>query len=383
MRFETMINVNGYGNGFNNGDGNCVIYGDKERENVSEGENSPINVNSSCSSKVFPPSSSSSSSSSPRRYIEHHVTKMDTLAGVAIRYGVEVADVKKMNNLVTDLQMYALKTLQIPLPGRHPPSPCLSNGHNSAGPGNSDQSSSRHKHPDIVESFQSLRLTPDRKLSPAMCSLRDYYGLHGRRNSSEGCEMAVYNKGSTNYQANDAFSTSSSLMNPPLTQHRRSRSAANGFKTEEEVSNNVDADYRKWISKLYIRPEKTEDTRTPEKLLKEENGSGGWFSAITGKGLALRTKAASRINLASEAETGGSNGSPTNLGDSIVGETSSGVRKSSSTPSLQDQDGNGSSSIWKTSKWSLKPDFQAALANPIFDGLPKPITGRKTKAALD
>lgn len=30
-----------------------------------------------------------------------------------------------MNGLVTDLQMYALKTLHIPLPGRHPPSPIL------------------------------------------------------------------------------------------------------------------------------------------------------------------------------------------------------------------------------------------------------------------
>ncbi|KAL9235829.1 hypothetical protein vseg_010563 [Gypsophila vaccaria] len=374
-----MINVNGYGgNRFNNGDENFVIFDDDDGgENVScEGEISTIN-NVNSSSKV-------SSSSPPRRYIEHHVTKMDTLAGVAIRYGVEVADIKKMNNLVTDLQMYALKTLQIPLPGRHPPSHCLSNGHSSAGPGNSDQGSTRHKHLDLLDSFQSLRSTPDRNLSPAMCSLRDYYGLNGRKHSSEGCEMAVYNKGSTNYQEKEAFSTSSSLMNPPLSQHRRSRSVANGFKTEEdEVASNVDADYRKWISKLCIRPEKTEDTRTPEKLLKEENGSGGWFSAITGKGLALRTKAASRVNLASETETGGSNGFPSNLGESVVGETSSGVRKSSSTPSLQDQDGNGSLSIWKTSKWSLKPDFQAALVNPIFDGLPKPISGRKTKAALD
>lgn len=37
----------------------------------------------------------------------------------------QVADIKKMNGLVTDFQMFALKSLQIPLPGRHPPSPCL------------------------------------------------------------------------------------------------------------------------------------------------------------------------------------------------------------------------------------------------------------------
>ncbi|KAI7995581.1 LysM and putative peptidoglycan-binding domain-containing protein 2 [Camellia lanceoleosa] len=68
-------------------------------------------------------------------YIEHRVSKMDTLAGVAIKYGVEVADIKRLNGLVTDLQMFALKTLNIPLPGRHPPSPILSNGLDSQGSG--------------------------------------------------------------------------------------------------------------------------------------------------------------------------------------------------------------------------------------------------------
>ncbi|URD80571.1 lysM domain containing protein [Musa troglodytarum] len=73
--------------------------------------------------------SSSSSDSLPRvNYIEHRVSKMDTLPGVAIKYGVEVADIKRLNGLTMDIQMFARKTLQIPLPGRHPPSPCLSNG---------------------------------------------------------------------------------------------------------------------------------------------------------------------------------------------------------------------------------------------------------------
>ncbi|XP_039004644.1 lysM and putative peptidoglycan-binding domain-containing protein 3-like [Hibiscus syriacus] len=66
-------------------------------------------------------------------YIEHSVSRFHTLAGVAIKYGVEVADIKKMNGLVTDIQMFALKTLQIPLPGRHPPSPCFSNDSPTSG----------------------------------------------------------------------------------------------------------------------------------------------------------------------------------------------------------------------------------------------------------
>jgi hypothetical protein len=31
--------------------------------------------------------------------------------------------VKRVNGLTTDLQMFAHKTLRIPLPGRHPPAP--------------------------------------------------------------------------------------------------------------------------------------------------------------------------------------------------------------------------------------------------------------------
>lgn len=39
----------------------------------------------------------------------------------------QVSDVKKLNGLVSDVQMFALKTLYIPLPGRHPPSPLVTN----------------------------------------------------------------------------------------------------------------------------------------------------------------------------------------------------------------------------------------------------------------
>ncbi|KAF9624039.1 hypothetical protein IFM89_007737 [Coptis chinensis] len=196
------------------------------------------------------------------KYIEHMVSKMDTLAGVAIKYGVEVADIKRMNGLVSDLQMFALKSLQIPLPGRHPPSPVLSNG--SATPG---------------------RQKADTDI-----------GSH--------------------------------TLNMPLM---------------------------------------------------EDNGGGSGFSSITGKGLALRPKSSSRIALAADADA-----VPVGLGDSVVTSLFDGVRKSSSTSNLQDQESNGSS-IWMASKWSLKPDLQAAasLARPIFDGLPKPMTGRRSKAALD
>ncbi|GJN10737.1 hypothetical protein PR202_ga28855 [Eleusine coracana subsp. coracana] len=73
------------------------------------------------------PSSPAAAMSSCGQYILHRVGKLDTLAGVAIKYGVEVADIKRLNGLSTDLQMFAHKTLRIPLSGRHPPSSCQQN----------------------------------------------------------------------------------------------------------------------------------------------------------------------------------------------------------------------------------------------------------------
>ncbi|CAH8364197.1 unnamed protein product [Eruca vesicaria subsp. sativa] len=142
-RERRLSNRNGtpeYSNGkFRDDNNNNYGYGGGGGDYYTSREMSPPSRSNilripSPSSSPPPPSSSSSSpyhgSHSPDRggYIEHRVSKFDTLAGVAIKYGVEVADVKKMNGLVTDLQMFALKSLRIPLPGRHPPSPCLSNG---------------------------------------------------------------------------------------------------------------------------------------------------------------------------------------------------------------------------------------------------------------
>ncbi|EOX99130.1 Peptidoglycan-binding LysM domain-containing protein, putative isoform 3 [Theobroma cacao] len=309
-------------------------------------------------------------------FIEHPVSRFDTLAGVAIKYGVEVADIKKMNGLVTDLQMFALKSLQIPLPGRHPPSPCLSNGSETPGQCSANQTPAQHFPPDLLDSFQSMRLkTPPRRVSPAMSSLQGYYGLKPaeKKTKSEGFEMAVYRKGEAHYLEDGPFLKPSPASNPPLNYHRK--------EGEADKSN----------EKLIRRRQKSEadfTARTPEKLLKEDNTSSGGFSTITAKGLALRSKAASRTVSGADAEVAGINPMPIGIGDGFVVDGFSVVRKSSSTSSLQDQDSNSLSSLWPTaSKWSLKPDLQAlstvAITRPIFDGLPKPMSGRKNKAALD
>ncbi|XP_010546238.1 PREDICTED: uncharacterized protein LOC104818371 [Tarenaya hassleriana] len=347
-----------------------------------------------------PPSTSSpplpSSFSPGAGYIEHRISKFDTLAGIAIKYGVEVADIKKMNGLVTDLQMFALKTLQIPLPGRHPPSPCLSNGSLNPGEGSSEQASPCHEqtlsccdNQDFFDSFRSLRLKSserkDKNVSAAMDSLQGYYGLkHSDRTVSEGFDMAVHKK-----VEDDRYLRPSPATNPPLSHHRKSRSLVNALLAEVNESEAGEINSDKWNEKLMRRRQKSEadfTSRTPEMLLKEDNSSNGGFSAITGKGLALRSKASSRNNLSTEPGTGNAGPFPLNLMDSPAGESFTSVRKSSSASSLQEEDGNNNtSSLWPAGKWSLKPELltPAAITSSIFDGLPKPLTGRRNKAALD
>ncbi|KAE8672723.1 Detected protein of confused Function [Hibiscus syriacus] len=347
-------------------------------------------------------SQSSSPSSLPGAgLIEHPVSRFDTLAGVAIKYGVEVADIKKMNGLVTDLQMFALKTLQIPLPGRHPPSPCLSDGSETPGESSVNQNSGPDLPPGLRDSFQSLRLkTPPRRVSPAMNSLQGYYGLKPPQKSvsSEGFEMAVYRKGESHDLEDGSSLRLSSYYDPPLRLQRKIRSVTNGFYDKNgEITADIlsageakDGDPDKSNDKLIRRRQKSEadfTARTPERLLKEDNNNSGGFSTITAKGLAQRSKAATRTNVGADAELFGFNTAPTDLGDGYVVDGFATVRKSSSASSLQDQENGSLSSLWAASKWNLKPDLQAlstvSITMPMFDGLPKPISARKNKAALD
>ncbi|XP_047330907.1 uncharacterized protein LOC124934421 [Impatiens glandulifera] len=355
-----------------------------DMEDISSSFSSP-----SPSIPPLPPSCSSSGGtitvvSGGVRYIVHRVTKMDTLAGVAIKYGVEVADIKRINGLVTDIQMFAHKSLHIPLSGRHLPSPNLSNGSENNGLNNSEQTHVRRRNSDLFDSFQALKLnySPNKTVSPAMNSLQGYYGLKPN-NPSDGCEMSVYSKGSSS-----SSTTTTTHYNPPLSVHRKSKSLANGLNENGEITNaeTKEGDSDKWCMKLFRRRQKSEadfTSWTPEKILKEDNSSGGGFSATAGKGLALRSKPVNRNGSGFDTEIGSSF---VNITDSLSGV----VGKSSSGSSLQDQDSNGSSSlssIWSTSKWSLKTDLQAfssaAISKPIFDGLPNPITGWKNKEALD
>ncbi|WVZ23984.1 hypothetical protein V8G54_002528 [Vigna mungo] len=316
-------NFNSNSNNYSNTNGYCYdrFVGDDYDGEVPSAERSPARP-------------SSLNSSPPRLgYIEHHVSKYDTLAGVAIKYG------------------------------------------------NSDHNSpTTQAHHDLFDSFPSLKMkSSERKVSPAMSSLQGFYGLKGSSTPSD-----------------DGFPRNLPMSDRPLSHHRKSKSLVNVILEEiMEKSNEASAaitkevDSSKWNYNLVQRRQKSvaDFSRIPELLLREDNSSTGVLPPRTGKGLALRQKVASRTTLATDSEQNGLSPAAMGMGDATLNEGSSRVRKSSSTSCLHDQDNSGSSSIWPTSMWNLKPDLQAlstaAIGKPIFDGLPKPITGRKNKAALD
>ncbi|KAI3694064.1 hypothetical protein L1987_77023 [Smallanthus sonchifolius] len=299
-------------------------------------------------------------------YIEHTVTKFDTLAGVAIKYGVEVADIKKMNGLTTDLQMFALKSLQIPLPGRHPPSPIMSNGCHTQGQTSSQMTPPNRKYSDSFSPIKPLKLSssPQRNISSSINSLREYYGLPSNDQNGVG----------------EGFETTQT--NPLLGLHRKSKSEANGFSKNCKTgnasvpNNNGAAGSDKSIEKL-VRRRKSEvdlNNRTPEDLA------------------ALQPKIANHAT--TEPEPGAPNMVPLGSKDSSMGQALSGVRKSSSAPTFLQSETNTNSntsptpsSIWPISLLNFTADLQvmsiAAIASPLFDGLPKPTSGRKNKAARD
>lgn len=316
-----------------------------------------------------PSQSSSPSASSPAaamsscgQYMLHRVRKLDTLAGVAIKYGVEVADIKRLNGLSTDLQMFAHKTLRIPLPGRHPPSSYQQNGSYES---DDRECTPRRIHDDILE---SILKTPNSKVSPAMSLLQGYYGLEPppkRDQTSEGTEMAVHSKGKS------AFLDVEPWLEPPNSdpfplQNRKNRSLMIGSFLDGGTDENGD-------SERFIRRRQKADG---ELLPREENG--GDFLASVGKGLALRPKSSNRPDM---------NKSQQNLfamAEPLFGNGLQTVRKSSSTPEFQEPETNTSSSIWSASKWSINTDaFALPLPIPRFDNIPKPIAAWRNKPARD
>ncbi|KAK9867163.1 hypothetical protein WJX84_006525 [Apatococcus fuscideae] len=116
----------------------------------------------------------SSSRQRPELFHTHKVSKLDTLAGLAIRYNVTVSDIKRANGLLSDNSMFARDTLIIPS-GPIPVGPEYSTW---AGmivtqygrlPGGGV--------PSCSGAAASIPGTPPRQASSALLQLRSYYGF--------------------------------------------------------------------------------------------------------------------------------------------------------------------------------------------------------------
>ncbi|CAL9190897.1 unnamed protein product [Musa hybrid cultivar] len=328
-----------------------------------------------------------SSNSSGAKYIEHNVSKLDTLAGIAIKYGVEVigillllnmalffvdyqkvADIKRINGLVMDLQMFAHKSLLIPLPGRHPPSPPI-------------RPNGFVDNRDVLDSPQPLKSKSQqhREISSAMCSLRRYYDLpqHERSPTAEGTEMTLYKTGGALNSKDEPLPKVSPASN---SQPRKSRGFINSFLSEEgdlmqellvsRSGDSSDGENSKTDKPVRRRQRADADPfGISEAVVKDESQSllGRMVRGLTPKQL-----------LVSYTDTESARQSTSSLEESLVANGFLAVRKSSSTPSLQESEND---SVWtSSSKWTSKPD---TVTRPIFYGLSKQISVWRSKAALD
>ncbi|QCD88761.1 hypothetical protein DEO72_LG3g3311 [Vigna unguiculata] len=232
-------------------------------------------------------------------YIQHPISKFDTLAGIAIKYGVEVADIRKVNGLVTDMHMFALKTLHIPLNGKHPQ------------PSSPGQDETENNSPadstscELFESFQPLRRkSSEPKLSPVMRSLQGHYGAKPKMKkcASEIFSMVEYEKRSLKYSENGSSNPNSPLSRKTLSHYRNAFSLATGSEVRSDVMEGI-ADRKSNLDKrkatLIRRNHKSEVNlqHIPELLLKQDSSSNGGFStrSANGLGLAQRQKSSSRL----------------------------------------------------------------------------------------
>uniref|UniRef100_A0A0D9VNH8 LysM domain-containing protein n=1 Tax=Leersia perrieri TaxID=77586 RepID=A0A0D9VNH8_9ORYZ len=281
--------------------------------------------------------------SSCGRYILHRVCRFDTLAGVAIKYGLEVADVKRVNGLTTDLQMFAHKTLRIPLPGRHPPAT------------HHPPREWTTRRPPKNAALDPLLKPPRSTASPSMNLLQSYYGLARPPKGStenEGTEMATYSIG----------------------QPRKAISLSTGFSLVSDDATREVEDAEKPIRRRQ---------KSDAEFSVREGNTGGLMKA--GPGLALRPKSGNRPDINNSQQDLVATAVPS-YGDGLQA-----VRKSSSSPEFQESD-NSIASVWLKSKWGLKPDaftlplpilLLDSIPKPIFDSFPKQIAAWRNKAARD
>ncbi|XP_066369997.1 uncharacterized protein [Miscanthus floridulus] len=309
-----------------------------------------------------------------RHLLEHEVTRMDTLAGIAIKYGVEISDIKRANSLVTDSQMFAHKTLLIPLPGMPMPS---SVNLNASGQRTKRARAPNHRqNRDALDSLDSSK-SGQQGASPAMSTLQRYYGLTSQKGNAMdlSTEMSVYHNKGGGFQSN----LSETLLNP---------SAAPGMNGTDR-SWNYEAPANTGFSATNVanrtkgdgapKPKQDGSVRRRQKVEAEPNTTDAQDDFLADpikaiKSLLPRPISSIRLNM----DAGSPDSSQKSGMSYLNGFKSVTVRKSPSAPSFVDAE-NGVS-MWSSSKWTFNHD---SFTRPLLDGLPKPASARRTKTALD
>ncbi|KAM0909384.1 hypothetical protein ACQ4PT_014843 [Festuca glaucescens] len=293
-------------------------------------------------------------------FLEHEVSRMDTLAGIVIKYGVEISDIKRANSLVSDSQMYAHKALLIPLPGRPMPSSVKLNGSSQrlkrAWVPNNQQNRDVVDPLDLSNSSQQLS-------SLAMSSLQSYYGLSSQRSDDMDCstEMSLYRKGS---------SLDETLLNPSSPQDRTQSTSIN--RNLEDTTNGASGIKSNGATKEKqdgsIRQRQKVEAETQDDLLSD--------SIKIIRSFLPRPISSIRLSM---MDTSSPDPSAKSSGSFLNG-LKSAVRKSPSAPSFVDTENSNRVSMWLSSKWAFNHD---SFTRPLLDGLPKPAPVRRAKAALD
>ncbi|XP_006656525.1 uncharacterized protein LOC102706853 [Oryza brachyantha] len=318
---------------------------------------------------VLSPDRSPPSSPTPppdEDYLEHRVSRMDTLAGLAIKYGVEISDIKRANSLMTDSQMFAHKILLIPLPGRPMPSSVRLNG--------SGQRTKRAWAPNnqknryVMDSLDSSKhKCSQQQMSVAMSTLQTYYGLTSQKGgiTDGGTEMSLYSKGSLERIRSETLDSSSGLPDTHNTDRsgnsedtRNGSSVTNGAagtNTNGTTNSKQDGSMRR---RQKVEADPQDDVLSdPIKMIKS---------------LLPRPISSIRLNM----DTSNPDSSVKSNGSFLSGFKY--VRKSPVTPNFADAE-NGISK-WSSSAWTFNHE---SFTRPLLDGLPKPTAPRRTKAALD
>jgi len=297
---------------------------------------------------------------------------MDTLAGIAIKYGVEISDIKRANSLVTDSQMFAHKTLLIPLPGMPMPSSVKLNG--------SDQKTKRAWAPnhrqnrDALDSLDSSK-SGQQGASPAMSTLQRYYGLTSEKGNTMNLstEMSVYHKGGL--QSN----LSETLLNPSAAPGTNDTDRSCDFEAPASTGFSATNIANGTKGGMAAKPKQDGSVRRRQKVEAEPNTTNTHDDFLADpikaiKSLLPRPVSSIRLNM----DTGSPDSSQKTSMSFLNGLKSVTVRKSPSAPSFVDAE-NGVS-MWSSSKWTFNHD---SFTRPLLDGLPKPVSARRTKTALD